>query len=593
MPSLSRSSTARYEKSKKSERIRTRAISFNTFLRHQSTSSKDTPLPPPPRKQPSSSFLAVYETNNNGGGASSVDTLSEDEDINDIKYNDNNNNNNNNNTINNNNKNTNINITNDNNHNHDIDNKDQQKMHKVQKKRSKLHLHIQPSLKSLNSRYKMDDDDDDNNNNHMETPVPASAPLEKKLSTTFKEKLSLARRSQSTKSTMMLSTRSSHSSFHLWRSSHSVNNNNTNVNNHSTPINSSTLFPSSTQPKLYDDGKGLYPPPQKSDPNHRDQYGFIRSTQWITIEDYDTFEQIYTPIMHRRTQKWRSLLEENNGEWPQRSSKFKRYVRKGIPPEFRRLAWLHYSGGGEKMRNNVGVYQKCIDKAMSLGIENEHLDIIERDLHRTFPDNDKFKSKNPNKTTSPRPFEEDVPAIQSLRRLLYAFSVYSPTIGYCQSLNYIAGLLLLFMEEEEAFWTFVVLIHDILPPNVYDVTMEGASIDQTILMMLLSERCPHIWQRVSSGRNFWECEDPDNAGMPTSSLVTSHWFLTLFINILPTESVLRVWDCLFYEGRKALMRIALAIFKINEHEILSVSDPLEVFQVVQNMPKRMHGEAKL
>ncbi|CAO3653152.1 unnamed protein product [Cunninghamella blakesleeana] len=579
MSTLSRSSTTtRFEKSKKSERIRTRAISFNTFLRNHST-SKDTPIPPTPRKQPSSSYLAVYDTNHTNG-ASSVDTLSEDEDdINDSKYSD---------TINNNN-------IDNNNNDFDHNNKDYHKIHKVQKKRSKLHLHIQPSLKSINSQYKNDDDHLHHNNtmnmDHAETPVPTSAPLEKKLSTTFKEKLNLARRSQSTKSTNMLSTRSSHSSFHLWRSSHAVNSNTSinnsihnNMNKNASNINQSTL---SSQPKLYDDGKGLYPPPQKSDPNHRDQYGFIRSTQWITTEDYDTFEQIYTPIIHRRAQKWRSLLEENNGEWPQRSSKFKRYVRKGIPPEFRRQAWLHYSGGNEKMKNNVGVYQQCINKAMSLGIENEHLDIIERDLHRTFPDNDKFKSKDPNKTNSPKPFEEDVPAIQSLRRLLYAFSVYSPSIGYCQSLNYIAGLLLLFMEEEEAFWTFVVLIHDILPPNVYDVTMEGASIDQTILMMLLSERCPHIWQRVSSGRSFWECEDPDNIGMPTSSLVTSHWFLTLFINILPTESVLRVWDCLFYEGRKALMRIALAIFKINEHEILSVTDPLEVFQVVQNMPKRM------
>lgn len=56
-----------------------------------------------------------------------------------------------------------------------------------------------------------------------------------------------------------------------------------------------------------------------------------------------------------------------------------------------------------------------------------------------------------------------------------------------------------------------------------------------------------------------------------------------------------------------LFRVALAIFKLNEHKILEVDDPLEVFQVVQvryqrwnrssntailtaniqNMPKRM------
>ena len=173
-----------------------------------------------------------------------------------------------------------------------------------------------------------------------------------------------------------------------------------------------------------------------------------------------------------------------------------------------------------------------------------YINMINLDLHRTFPDNIRFKSSSPptaangeeegNKSTNNR--REDVPAIQSLRRILSAFSLYAPEIGYCQSLNYIAGLLLLFMDEEDAFWTFVVLVQDILPPNIYDVTMEGANIDQTVLMMLLSERCPHIWNRMSSGKSFWECEEADgNNGMPTTTLVTSHWFLTLFINILPVE----------------------------------------------------------
>ncbi|ORX55139.1 TBC-domain-containing protein [Hesseltinella vesiculosa] len=386
---------------------------------------------------------------------------------------------------------------------------------------------------------------------------PTSAPLEKKISLQFKDKLHFARRSQSAKS----------HGFSLWK-------------HHSS---------SSQAPKLYDDGKNLYPPPrQTTDTQRRDQYGFTQSTQWIAPEEYEAFDQTYAPIMARRSAKWRTLLEENHGEWPQPSSKFKRYVRKGIPPEFRANAWFHYSGAEIKMQDNPGVYRNCIKKAKDMGMDgNEYLDIIERDLHRTFPDNVQFKSKNRNSTTVAMPQEGDSPAIRSLRNMLYAFSVYAPSIGYCQSLNYIAGFLLLFMDEEHAFWTFVTLIQDILPANVYDVSMEGASIDQNILMMLLSERCPLIWQRVSSGRSFWDCEDPAGLGLPTSSLVTSHWFLTLFINILPTESVLRVWDCLFYEGKHTLMRVALTIFKLNEQAILSVTDPLEVFQVVQNMPKRM------
>ena len=50
----------------------------------------------------------------------------------------------------------------------------------------------------------------------------------------------------------------------------------------------------------------------------------------------------------------------------------------------------------------------------------------------------------------------------ALGRVLLAFSVHRPAIGYCQSMNYIAALLLVAMEkdEENAFWVLVSLIDD-------------------------------------------------------------------------------------------------------------------------------------
>ncbi|KAI8983861.1 rab-GTPase-TBC domain-containing protein [Pilobolus umbonatus] len=271
------------------------------------------------------------------------------------------------------------------------------------------------------------------------------------------------------------------------------------------------------------------------------QYGFIKSSQWITEDDFNQFESNYAPTVKRRLLKWRHLIVENGNRLPPRSSKVKRYIRKGIPAEYRGQAWLYYSGADRMMEANKGLYVDLVQKAEEMGADNENMDIIERDLHRTFPENDRFRPDS----SCPAPEDKiRVPIIKSLRRLLLAFSLYAPSIGYCQSLNYIAGMLLLFMNEEEAFWVFVKTITKILPPNVYDVTMEGANIDQNVLMILIYERFPHIWNKISGGKSFWECEE-DGTGMPTCSLVTSHWFLTLFINILPVESVLRVWDCLF------------------------------------------------
>jgi hypothetical protein len=43
----------------------------------------------------------------------------------------------------------------------------------------------------------------------------------------------------------------------------------------------------------------------------------------------------------------------------------------------------------------------------------------------------------------------------ALRRVLRAYSYYDRDVGYCQGMNFIAGMFLTLMSEEEAFWLFV------------------------------------------------------------------------------------------------------------------------------------------
>jgi hypothetical protein len=43
----------------------------------------------------------------------------------------------------------------------------------------------------------------------------------------------------------------------------------------------------------------------------------------------------------------------------------------------------------------------------------------------------------------------------ALRRVLRAYSYYDQEVGYCQGMNFIAGMFLTFMTEEEAFWLLV------------------------------------------------------------------------------------------------------------------------------------------
>ena len=164
------------------------------------------------------------------------------------------------------------------------------------------------------------------------------------------------------------------------------------------------------------------------------------------------------------------------------------------------------------------------------------------DLHRTFPDNSRFSCsvKQPDGSIAMVP--ESNPLLCALERVLLAFSIHSPQIGYCQSLNFLTGFFLLFVDtEEEAFWILESTVNDFYPEKMFDHSMEGSTIDQTVLMQLVYEKMPGVWNKISNKRCFWECVQD----LPPVTLVTNHWFLTLFINILPIETVARVWDCVF------------------------------------------------
>jgi hypothetical protein len=49
----------------------------------------------------------------------------------------------------------------------------------------------------------------------------------------------------------------------------------------------------------------------------------LKSSQWLSEDAFNGFENYYAPIMKRRSLKWQQLLAENNDQWPARNSKSK------------------------------------------------------------------------------------------------------------------------------------------------------------------------------------------------------------------------------------------------------------------------------
>jgi len=341
----------------------------------------------------------------------------------------------------------------------------------------------------------------------------------------------------------------------------------------------------------------FYEPPvfMSVSPNsERDQYGFRKQTAHVTRQEYDSWYRDYRLRVRERKKKWDGLLRENGiiadsfiAKYPPKSSKVRRYIRKGIPPEYRGGAWFFYAGGPAKLAAHPGLYKSLVIQSSSLHTTDS--EIIERDLHRTFPDCALFR---PPECRDSKLIE--TPIIQALRRVLRAFAYYCPRVGYCQSINFITGIFLLFMDEERAFWMLFITTQEYLP-GVHDVNLEGANVDQAVLCMLIKETQPAIWSKLGGG-----LEDPDAQTIediaitpPPVTLVTASWFMSMFCGILPWETLLRVWDCFFFEGSKILFKIALTIFKYGEQEILAVTEPTMIFQVVQSLPKRLINAGEL
>ena len=46
------------------------------------------------------------------------------------------------------------------------------------------------------------------------------------------------------------------------------------------------------------------------------------------------------------------------------------------------------------------------------------------------------------------------------------------------------------------------------------------------------------------------------------SLITLHWFLTLFASVVHMKVLLRIWDLFFYEGSVVLFQMTLGMLKM-------------------------------
>ncbi|KAJ3188163.1 hypothetical protein HDU85_005313 [Gaertneriomyces sp. JEL0708] len=229
---------------------------------------------------------------------------------------------------------------------------------------------------------------------------------------------------------------------------------------------------------------------------------------------------------------------------------FVKLVRIGVPNTLRGEIWELCCGAIHKRYMNAGYYDKLHQE--NAGRTSLSTEEIEKDLNRSLPEYSGYQTEE---------------GINALRRVLYAFSWHEPEIGYCQAMNIVVSVLLIYLTEEQAFWILTILVDRMLP-GYYSTSMVGAVVDNHVFDTLVAKHMPIMAEHFKKREI-------------QLSVACLPWFLSLYINSFPLPYALRIIDCFFMEGPKVLFQIGLAILKINGDAILKVKEDGELMNVLK------------
>ncbi|GMP22808.1 hypothetical protein CsSME_00000659 [Camellia sinensis var. sinensis] len=101
--------------------------------------------------------------------------------------------------------------------------------------------------------------------------------------------------------------------------------------------------------------------------------------------------------------------------------------------------------------------------------------------------------------------------------------------------------------------------------------MIESQVDQLVFEELVRERFPKLVNHL------------DYLGVQVA-WVTGPWFLSIFMNMLPWESVLRIWDVLLFEGNRVMLfRTALALMELYGPALVTTKDAGDAVTLLQSL----------
>jgi USP6 N-terminal-like protein len=197
------------------------------------------------------------------------------------------------------------------------------------------------------------------------------------------------------------------------------------------------------------------------------------------------------------------------------------------------------------MEENKGIYNRMLELGYKYSTEIRQID---NDINRCFRDHEYFRERYSTKQ-------------QQLFNVLVSYSLFNMELGYCQGMSTIAAVLLIYLNEEEAFWALNTLMID------KKYAMHGLYIvGFPKLMRLLAHHDKILVKFLPKLKKFLDKHQMD------SVLYSLKWFFVIFVERIPFSLCLRVWDIYFLEGERVLPAMAYTILKLHASKLLKFKD---------------------
>ena len=250
----------------------------------------------------------------------------------------------------------------------------------------------------------------------------------------------------------------------------------------------------------------------------RDTYGFPFAVGRGAASGYfhttpRTHQRIDTAIKTRSvSRKARKQVESQEKKWRRwcdtsgvAGSSAPKLARRGVPDEMRAEVWPELAAVQAMKASSDTTFamwctrEQAAAESESVGRDAFDLEQIEKDLGRTFPSHRLFDSGSAAQGLG----------IEVLRQMLTMFVHRNPSMGYVQSMNYVAATIIICLlqrdgdaslaqdAQEDAFWTFSSIVECIMK-EYYAADLFGVQRDTLTMMLALKRLMPQLYAHVEA-----------------------------------------------------------------------------------------------